>query len=47
MAHNSRLKPREYEDVLKKVMRKIYDREIWIPDYSFDWVRAYVSSRNV
>ncbi|QWG81546.1 MULTISPECIES: transposase [Bacillus cereus group] len=34
--HNLRLKPREHEDVLEKVMSKIYDREIWIPDYEVE-----------
>ncbi|PFT30401.1 transposase [Bacillus cereus] len=34
--HNHRLKPREHEDVLESVMSKIYDREIWIPDYEVE-----------
>ncbi|MEC2709692.1 transposase [Bacillus thuringiensis] len=34
--HNRRLKPREHEDVLESVMSKIYDREIWIPDYEVE-----------
>ncbi|HDR7993031.1 TPA: transposase [Bacillus cereus] len=34
--HNRRLKPRENEDVLESVMSKIYDREIWIPDYEVE-----------
>ncbi|MGX7632819.1 transposase [Bacillus thuringiensis] len=34
--HNRRLKPREHEDVLGIVMSKIYDREIWIPDYEVE-----------
>ncbi|HDR4448802.1 TPA: transposase [Bacillus cereus] len=34
--HNRRLKPREHEDVLERVMSKIYDREIWIPDYEVE-----------
>ncbi|MGX1459930.1 hypothetical protein ACUXG3_004259 [Bacillus thuringiensis] len=35
-AHNRRLKPREHEDILEKVMSKIYDHEIWIPDYEIE-----------
>lgn len=35
-AHNRGLKPREHEDVLESVMSKIYDREIWIPDYEVE-----------
>ncbi|PGB70053.1 transposase [Bacillus wiedmannii] len=34
--HNRRLKPREHEDILESVMSKIYDREIWIPDYEVE-----------
>lgn len=34
--HNRRLKPREHEDVLERVMNKIYDREIWIPEYEVE-----------
>ncbi|MED2918682.1 transposase [Bacillus thuringiensis] len=34
--HNRRLKPREHEDVLERVMSKIYDCEIWIPDYEVE-----------
>ncbi|XBO90385.1 transposase [Bacillus paranthracis] len=34
--HNCRLKPREYEDVLEIVMSKIYEHEIWIPDYEVE-----------
>jgi hypothetical protein len=34
--YNRRLKPREHEDVLEKVMSKINDREIWIPDYEVE-----------
>lgn len=34
--HNRRLKPREHEDVLESVMSKIYDLEIWIPDYEVE-----------
>ncbi|MEB8649460.1 transposase [Bacillus cereus] len=34
--HNRRLKPGEHEDVLESVMSKIYDREIWIPDYEVE-----------
>ncbi|MDA2141262.1 transposase [Bacillus cereus group sp. Bc256] len=34
--HNRRLKPREHENVLERVMSKIFDREIWIPDYEVE-----------
>lgn len=34
--HNRRLKLREHEDVLESVMSKIYDCEIWIPDYEVE-----------
>lgn len=34
--HNRRLKPREHEDVLERVMSEIYDHEIWIPDYEVE-----------
>ncbi|MBJ7966988.1 transposase [Bacillus cereus] len=34
--HKRRLKPREHEDVLESVMSKIYEREIWIPDYEVE-----------
>ncbi|MGG0219139.1 transposase [Bacillus mycoides] len=34
--HNPRLKPREHENVLEIVMSKIYDHEIWIPDYKVE-----------
>ncbi|PFE92814.1 transposase [Bacillus thuringiensis] len=34
--HNRRLKPRAHEDILESVMSKIYDREIWIPDYEVE-----------
>ncbi|PFE17345.1 transposase [Bacillus cereus] len=34
--HNRRLKPREHEDFLESVMSKIYNREIWIPDYEVE-----------
>ncbi len=34
--HNRRLKPREQEDVLESVKSKIYDCEIWIPDYEVE-----------
>ncbi|EEM37843.1 transposase [Bacillus thuringiensis serovar sotto str. T04001] len=30
------MKPREYEDVLEIVMSKIYEHEIWIPDYEVE-----------
>lgn len=36
MVHNRSLKPSEHEDVLESVMSKIYDREIWIPDYEVE-----------
>lgn len=51
--HNRRLKPREHEDVLESVMSKIYDREIWIPDYEVEkyykgkinkWYNKHISS---
>ncbi|PEX18078.1 transposase [Bacillus cereus] len=45
-AHNRRLKPREHEDVLESVMSKIYNREIWIPDYEGKinkWYNKHIS----
>jgi len=34
--HNRRLKPREHEAILESVMSKIYDCEIWIPNYEVE-----------